>query len=175
MTPSRTYDAPLVHAPDPPPAPMTLYVVRHAKAGDRAAWRGPDVDRPLTKPGRRQAEALVALLAPEGPVEVASSPHVRCIQTVQPLASHLGLAVETTDTLAEGAAPECLVERFYAAMDTPRVWCSHGDVIPDFIGYLRASHDLELDGEPDWRKAATWVVRRSPGGRLHARALPPPA
>ena len=40
-----------------------LYLVRHAKAGDRAAWKGDDRLRPLSKEGRRQADSLARLLA----------------------------------------------------------------------------------------------------------------
>src|SRR5918999_450072 len=37
---------------------MTTYLVRHAKAGDRSQWDGPDDLRPLSKVGRRQAVGL---------------------------------------------------------------------------------------------------------------------
>src|SRR4030095_10905698 len=36
-----------------------LYVVRHAKAGVRAAWTAPDQERPLTRRGRKQARRFV--------------------------------------------------------------------------------------------------------------------
>src|SRR5205809_614665 len=45
-----------------PRRPMTVYLVRHARAGDRHDWGGADDLRPLSKPGRRQAEALVDAL-----------------------------------------------------------------------------------------------------------------
>ncbi len=51
----------------------TLFLVRHAKAADRAGWSGADRDRPLTGRGRAQAERLALALAPERPVLVAAS------------------------------------------------------------------------------------------------------
>ena len=43
---------------------MTLYLLRHARAGRRSAWKGDDELRPLSKVGRRQAEGLVDVLGP---------------------------------------------------------------------------------------------------------------
>ena len=42
---------------------MTIYLVRHAKAGDRASWPGDDFLRPLSRRGQIQAEALVEQFA----------------------------------------------------------------------------------------------------------------
>ena len=35
---------------------MTILLVRHARAGSRKDWDGPDEKRPLSKKGRRQAD-----------------------------------------------------------------------------------------------------------------------
>ena len=51
--------------------PMSIFVVRHAKAGSRDSWDGDDLLRPLTKAGRRQAEAVADRL-------VAEDGHGRC-------------------------------------------------------------------------------------------------
>ena len=37
---------------------LTLYFVRHAKAGDRSSWSGPDFQRPQSKAGWQQAHKL---------------------------------------------------------------------------------------------------------------------
>ena len=39
-----------------------VYLVRHAHAGNKADWYGPDLARPLSERGRRQASGLVARL-----------------------------------------------------------------------------------------------------------------
>ena len=65
-------------------------------------WADDDQLRPLDKKGRRQAQKLAAELATEDVRRVVSSPYVRCVQTVEPLAAALGLEVELDDRLAEG-------------------------------------------------------------------------
>ena len=80
-----------------------VYVVRHAKAGLRTRWTGPDEQRPLTRRGRRQAERLVERFRGIQVARIVSSPFVRCVQTVEPLARDRGLEVEPDPRLAEGA------------------------------------------------------------------------
>jgi broad specificity phosphatase PhoE len=99
-------------------------LVRHASAGDRAAWTADDRLRPLDERGRRQAEALASALRAETVRRIVSSPHLRCVQTVEPLATELGLEVERDERLSEGAgraASELLDEAGV-------VVCTHGDV-----------------------------------------------
>ena len=67
-----------------------LYLVRHAKAGGRQEWRGDDRLRPLSKEGRRQADSLARRLARLTTGDLLSSPYLRCVQTVEPLASVVG-------------------------------------------------------------------------------------
>jgi 8-oxo-dGTP diphosphatase len=104
--------------------------LRHAAAGERYEWAGDDFHRPLTKKGRRQAEDLAAVLATDDVRRVVSSPYVRCVQTVEPLAAALGLEVELDDRLAEGAghSAQALLE------EEGVVACTHGDVIYDLTG-----------------------------------------
>jgi phosphohistidine phosphatase SixA len=135
---------------------MPLFLVRHAKAGSRSGWVGPDEARPLSKSGREQAESMKRELAERPVRRILSSTYVRCIETVQPLASKLGLAVEATDALAEGA--------HYAPVD----------IIPAVIDALQR-RGMSLEGEPDYRKGATWVIERDGDEFVRATTLPPPA
>ena len=82
---------------------MAIYVVRHAKAGDRGEWEGDDRLRPLTKSGDRQAEALAAWLKKEPIDAVLSSGYLRCVQTLEPLAAQRKLPIEPRKDLEEGA------------------------------------------------------------------------
>jgi 8-oxo-dGTP diphosphatase len=110
---------------------VTSVLLRHASAGDREHWDGPDRLRPLDERGRRQAAELVELLRPFGLRRVVSSPYVRCVETVVPLAAALGVPVEEDDRLAEGAAPgadELLREDGVLA-------CTHGDIVFDVLGH----------------------------------------
>ena len=106
-------------------------LVRHGSAGDRYEWAGDDRHRPLDKKGRRQAEKIAEALAQEDVRRVVSSPAVRCVQTVEPLAAAFGLEVELDDRLAEGGggSARALVD------ETGVVACTHGDVIYELLGY----------------------------------------
>ena len=70
---------------------MTVFLVRHADAKSRANWPHPDETRPLTRKGGTQADGLVDLLRKHPVRRILSSPAVRCVETVAPLANKLGL------------------------------------------------------------------------------------
>jgi phosphohistidine phosphatase SixA len=109
---------------------VTSVLVRHASAGDKARWSGDDRLRPLDAGGREQAAELVELLRPLGIRRVVTSPYVRCVETVEPLAAALGLPLEHDDRLGEGmgsAGVELLREDGV-------VVCTHGDVVDAFAG-----------------------------------------
>src|SRR6478609_9257393 len=114
---------------------MAQYLVRHAKAGSRNGWIGPDEARPLTRAGREQAEAIMRALAERPVPRALSSPYRRCVETLQPLAAKLGLPVEMVEVLAEGVSAAVVVE-FMTALPDDSVLCSHGDVIPAVIDVL---------------------------------------
>lgn len=152
---------------------MPLYLVRHGKAGSRHDWKGPDSRRPLSKRGRRQAEALVDLLADGGATAVYSSPSLRCVQTVQPLADKLGLAVEPEPELGEGTARSEVAAFVGGLLSTTAVLCTHGDMMPKILEALAADHRLDLPHDYPCAKAATWEVTNGTGA-LTARYLPPP-
>jgi len=70
-----------------------LLLLRHAHAGDPAAWTKPDDIRPLSKKGRDQAARMADFLAglDVRPDVIVSSPRTRAVQTAQPVADALGL------------------------------------------------------------------------------------
>ena len=92
-----------------------------------------------------------------------SSPFARCVQTLEPLAARVGLAVETEDALGEGADLAQVMKILMAVPDRT-VLCSHGDVIPDVIGTLER-RGMVIEGEPNWRKGSVWVLERDESGR----------
>jgi 8-oxo-dGTP diphosphatase len=164
---------------------VSILLLRHVHAGDRDTWRGDDTKRPVSQRGRRQAAALVERFADRPIVAVLTSPYVRCIQSVEPLAAARGLEVEEVDDLAEGNPPD-LVRRFLRrqherarGLGGEVVLCSHGDVIGDTVQGL-AARGADLGGPARWPKASTGVLLDPPPTELddavvRAHYLPPPA
>ena len=152
---------------------MTAYLVRHAKAGDREAWEGDDDLRPLSKPGRRQAAGLVPLLSSAGIRRLVSSPAVRCVQTLEPLAEALGLPVELDRALYEGAGPGPTMALILRADGDTVALCTHGDVMEDVVDKVLSS-GVRPSGDVGFSKGSTWVLETDGGGVVAARYLPPP-
>jgi broad specificity phosphatase PhoE len=151
-----------------------LYVVRHADAGTRGFSDGPDELRALSARGHRQAEHLRDQFAGAGLERLVSSPFRRCMQTLEPLAVHLGLEVEADDRLAEARGFTGALELAEELRDVTAAICSHGDVVPDLLEALLRRGTKLLD-ELRWPKASTWVLTRDGDGFSKGRYLPPPA
>ena len=149
-----------------------IYLVRHAKAGSRSDWVGDDRLRPLSNKGFRQSELLAERLAPVSTGPVVSSPYLRCVQTLEPLATRLGTTVQHDERLAENTGFEGALA-LLADLPDGAVLCSHGDVIPDTMGALQR-RGCAFAGEADWRKASVWVLTRTEGVVVQATAWPPP-
>ena len=149
-----------------------VHLVRHAKAGERADWTEDDSLRPLSRKGRSQAEALVRLFEGRDVDRVVSSPAVRCVQTVRPLALSRALSVEGWSSLREGSPTEEALASIRATGGAV-VACSHGDVIPAVISMLQRQ-GIELVDPPSWKKGSTWILERDGGLFTTARHVPPP-
>ncbi|TLF98179.1 histidine phosphatase family protein [Nocardia cyriacigeorgica] len=95
----------------------TVLLVRHADAGIPRADGPDDHHRALTSSGRDAARQLVPELLALGPTAVVSSPYLRAVQTVAPIAQAAGLAVRTDPALREwdsGIPPAPDYARWYA-------------------------------------------------------------
>lgn len=150
----------------------TIYFVRHAKAGERRTWEHDDVDRPLSKEGWRQANQLAKRLAGKQATTLHSSPYVRCVQTLEPLADRLGTTVTVDERLREGEPFEPVLDLLLEVGDGA-VLCSHGDIIPDVVQAL-ARRGMEVQTPADWRKASTWVLKRKGDHIAKGKVWPPP-
>jgi len=130
-----------------------VLLVRHGSAGDRELGEGDDRERPLDEKGMRQAAALVDLLAPYEVGQILSSPALRCLQTVAPLARARGVEVEVRDELTEERQWTEGAELVRSLADTDAVACGHGGL------------EQVLQDPPRWKKGAVFVV----GGELEVR------
>ncbi len=153
---------------------MTLYLIRHARAGKRGLGPSNDLERELDERGRDQASSVVDLIGDEPIKQVFSSSATRCMQTVEPLAQHLGLFVEEHDTLLEGQSAARAVDWMHelARSRTVAALCSHGDIIPDAIQML-AREGMVIIGPRAWAKGSTWRLNVRGGDIVSAEFLGP--
>ncbi len=97
----------------------TIYLIRHA----HATWRQ-DENRPLSDAGAKAAAVVADRLASRPIVAVYTSPFLRSVETVEPLARRLGLRPEPILDLRERELPvvppgefEALVRRAWSSAD----------------------------------------------------------
>jgi phosphohistidine phosphatase SixA/ADP-ribose pyrophosphatase YjhB (NUDIX family) len=143
-----------------PPVTGVVVLVRHAHAGRRDGWSGPDDERPLDENGRRDARNAAPLLALFAPERVLSAPAVRCRDTVAPTAERLGLRLEVDGRFAEaGDTEEALHAMQELAQATQAaVVCSQGGLIRPLIASIRPG------GEPPTPKGTAWVLAFTASG-----------
>jgi 8-oxo-dGTP diphosphatase len=147
-----------------------IYIVRHAHAGDRPRWNGPDELRPLSDKGWKQAAAL----AKEIPdVEsLLSSHYARCRQTLEPLAKRLGLPIQDEPRLVEGTPFREFLE-LVTTPAPPTAVCTHGDLVVSLVDYL-VGKGLSDPRKAGASKASVWVLEVEAGAIKKARYIPPP-
>ncbi len=124
-------------------APM-LYLLRHAKAGNRYDALEDDRERSLTQKGLVQAQSIATHLTPKGITEIISSPYRRCIETVRPLSILSGVEITDDSVLGEEATIDglrAIVTRCLEAAPNQQttastVICTHGNVVPAIIDIL---------------------------------------
>lgn len=98
--------------------PTDIVLVRHAEPFVPTPGGPDEYHRSLTDIGLAQAECLVDQLAEPVPAAIVSSPYLRAVQTVTPLARAVGLPVRTDHSLREwdhGLEPTPDYARHYAA------------------------------------------------------------
>jgi 8-oxo-dGTP diphosphatase len=153
---------------------VSIYLVRHAKAGFRSRWEDDDRLRPVSKAGQLQARRFVDVLDRMHFERIVSSPYVRCIESVAPIASVRGLAIEVSDALAEGAPVEDALTLVRKHAHGGAVLCSHGDVIQNLLEQV-AKNGVDLGPKPAFPKGSTWVLDTDGHGDVTAaRYLPAP-
>jgi len=120
---------------------VALTVLRHAKALGRGDWDGPDEARPLAERGVQQAAGLAATLAAWAPKRIVSSPAVRCVTTVAPLAAATGVPIKRDDGLSQDAwdAGTAEIRRVVGKrvrVGKSAVLCTHRPLLPEVLREL---------------------------------------
>ena len=151
---------------------MNLYFMRHAHAGQRGEWAGPDSERPLTDKGRRAAQAAASGLARRSPPisRIITSPLTRAADTAAIVATRLSAPVTISDALGLGfdlAGLAAILSEAGWASDLLLVGHqpSMGEVLAALLG--------EKDAIVDMKKASVALVtlpdvsNLGPDGALH--------
>jgi len=139
------------------PTATRIYLVRHGNAGVRSRWKGPDRKRPLTEKGIAQARGVGEMMSRHPVTEIRSSPALRCIQTVEPIARDIGLEIETADLLSEFTPVDTIHEYLSDFNGGAVVLCSHKDWIGPLVQDL-AGRGVPIRGARKWPKASIWVL-----------------
>jgi phosphohistidine phosphatase SixA len=149
-----------------------IFLVRHAHAGDKHQWDGPDDLRPLSTSGRHQAAGLLLRLGGFTIDAIVSSPAVRCRQTVDGLAGERGLPVHLDRRLARDTRVQDALDLITVVGDTDAVLCTHGELIGPLLSRLR-DRGAPVPADAEWAKGSTWLLDVAGGAVVGAEYLPP--
>jgi 8-oxo-dGTP diphosphatase len=150
-----------------------LYFVRHAKAGSRSHWVGDDHLRPLSKKGFKQAEKLIEVFGPHRVSGVFTSPYLRCVQTIEPLAAARRLEVQETPRLAEGSGLDSALRLASELKLDDAILCTHGDVVWELVEYL-VERRIVKASQRGFDKGSTWRVVVDDAMATSATYIPAP-
>src|SRR5262245_59766453 len=81
--------------------PTRVLLLRHAESANPTIFHGAESDVGLSERGRRQAEAVAAVLAARRPDRLISSAMRRARETAAPIATACGLPVQIEPALHE--------------------------------------------------------------------------
>jgi len=150
-----------------------LLLLRHGEAVDRSEWDGPEAERPLTKKGRRQAQAVADSLIGAEVERVVASPYRRCVQSVKPLAAAIGAEVESASALAEEADIDAAYAFIGGLSGANVVISTHGDVIAAVVNRMMRA-GLSLESPFNCAVSSIWLVEVGAGRFTTGSYLPPP-
>jgi broad specificity phosphatase PhoE len=167
----------------------TVLLVPHCQSVAKPGWTRDHLVRPLSDVGHAQARALVPAVGADVDA-IWSSPAVRCLQTVGPLAAAAGLPVRELPELYEtqgfqdpgewvagvfapmgqavagawiaGRATGAVVRLTAAHPGGRVVACSHGDVLPVLLALLAGAYGVPLP--PLVNRGGWWELRFAGGG-----------
>ena len=156
---------------------MLVRLARHACAGSRDQWDGPDADRPLDANGLEQAVALADALAGGRQGRLLASPTRRCLDTLVPLASQWSAPIEPEPALAADV-PADRVLTLVASSAEGDVLCSHGEVMGSLLERFRSDGvDIPADPGDDalLLKGTVWELDVREGTVVSLRHVAPAA
>src|SRR5439155_685675 len=118
------------------------------------------------KKGHQQAEELVKVLEPFPVSVIFSSPYLRCVQTVEPLARMRRIGIKSSASLEEGHGLAGLTEFLRDRGLDHAVLSTHGDIVWELVEDLVQRHVIKGGEE---RYAALMLAR----SKRHGDCLTP--
>lgn len=118
-----------------------IIVLRHGKTTPADTWDGPDATRPLTQRGVEQAASIVPSILAWTPKRITTSPAVRCMATLAPLAAATGIQPKQKTGISQdgftenpSSVREVIGKRVRSRKTA--VVCSHRPVLPEILREL---------------------------------------
>jgi 8-oxo-(d)GTP phosphatase len=139
-----------------------LLLLRHASAGERMSSPAEDRFRALDRVGRAEARRMRDLLGRFAIDRIVTSPHVRCVETVGPIARARRLEIEQRVELEPDAALADILALLAELPDATLV-CTHREVIERLFGT-----------EVSCEKGGCLRLERLRGGWAPVDYMPPP-
>ena len=144
-------------------ASARIVVIRHGQAEPKKGWPGADADRPLVGRGRHQAQRLSQTIGRLRPDRVISSPALRCVQTVQPLAESCGLPLEISQQWsieAGKSVPGLGQDLIDTTPDgSTLVVCTHREVLVRLLPEMSSHGKHKMGHRPPGAKGGVWILR----------------
>lgn len=146
-----------------PPVTSVVALVRHAHAGERKHWNGPDSLRPISPKGVEQTARVAERLATFRPHRLVAATPLRCSQTLQPLSRTTRLPIVVDNAFAEPDDSDALPAKLAAARARLAevrtagrvVVCSQGKLIPSLLAALEQDPDTDAYRT---RKGDGWLL-----------------
>ena len=146
-----------------------MTIVRHAVAREKKSWPGPDLERPLDPTGERQAAGMATLLVKHKVRRIISSPAIRCVQTMQPLADAVNVPIELWDALERDADVTPMLTAFSDPEFHNAVLCTHGEVLHQLLqadNVRRIARHGKLSPRRLLIKGSAWRLEITTNGRV---------
>jgi 8-oxo-dGTP diphosphatase len=140
-----------------------MLLLRHASAGERPTAASLDRARRLDRLGRADARGLPEAFAEHAIERAVSSPHARCVETVEALARSRNLHVELRDELLPDASADA-VHALLDELPDATLLCTHRETIASLFG-----------GKLTCQKGGAWLLERRDGKYEPVAYLPPPS
>lgn len=128
--------------------PTIIFVVRH---GEKLTGEDPD----LSPAGQARAQNIAAALKKSGIAKIFTTATKRTRQTVQPLATALGIEPAVYD----GKKPEALVEQLNT-LRGPVLVVGHSNTVPGLVTLLGGKGGGEIDEAREFDRLYQLIVER---------------